>query len=477
MNRRQITALLALCSVAVMPASAVQPEQQGQADPAAPGAAPGSDLAGVDQAALERLRQAAETIKAAPAISYRLRTTATGLLASGTPAVEFQVKLVRQGSGWKVRVSGEGKRRPAEEPQQVDAVFTDAQITWVDYAARTVSTKPIRTARGSTLQLVFAARLTELLAAEPFGRELAAGEIASLGQEEVDGTLCDIIAVRTRPKSSRTKWWISQADNFPRRVEKGIESASRGGSSTVELTGVQIGSPIPPEEFEVPTPEGFTRVDEGEQDPRPGTQIQQPATPAPTPPSDAPPTGEEDVSSDPVPAPDRPQPPPTVEPSAAPTPLDVVLVDHKGVKVPLASLRGRPVVLVFVASWSLPSREAVVQAQSLAAYCGDSVPLLGAGVRERYPDRFAEFVTGNNGAFRVFPVGDPAAKELGVKVVPAVVLLDDQGVPRHTFEGIKPEQWKELPAMIERLGGPPAPAPAPSTPAADETPAPAQPPP
>ncbi len=426
----------------------------------------------VDAGALEKLTAAAGAVREARALSFRLKTRADGLLANGTPLVDFAIKMLRDPAhpaGWIVRVTGEGRRRANEDPQEVSAAFTNDEITWVDTPAKQVTTKPIRSARSQHLQIVYAARVMEFMTDDPLGRELKAGEIALEGHEELDGVACDIIGVRARSKGAKSRWWIGQTDHLPRRLEKLVESTSKGGSSTMDFLEMHADGPLTPADVEVPTPDGFTRASVGG---TPAGLAGVPAHPAPRPetetetvrPPDSVEAGTEASNSEtagpaPRPAEASPTPvehaaPPAPRP-AADEPVDLQLEQDNGTKVSLASMRGRPVVLYFMGTWSLPSRSLLPELERLKTAYNGEIPVLALAVRERYPEKVAEFIKSMGATLRAVPRADGAARALDIRLVPAVVVLDADGVVRKSIQGVRQADVEELGVLIPELIKPP----------------------
>ncbi len=479
MNRRLVSAAITVVLSAFAAQAQDSPPPSGAEHPADGGGA-------ADPAAIDRVRQAAAALRDARTLSFRLKTSATGMLTSGTPVVDYSMRMLRQPSGgWQVHVAGEGRRRPAEEPQEVLALFDDTQITWVDHTARQVLTKTIRNARGPALQLVYVARITELLAAEPLAKEVVAAEATIEGQAEIDGTTCDIISLRGKPKSARSRWWISASDHLPRKMEKVIESTSMGGSTTMEFLEMKAGAPITPADLEIRPPDGYTPVDSTSPHIVSTPPLKTGDESATQPHAETAVTGEGEGST---PAAPTPGPSPATSETAAPltppapavhtpdnAPVDVPLVDETGAAIPLATLRGKPVVMLFLGSWSLPSREAIAQAQQLLANFGSQAPVIALGVRERFPEQLAEFIRSRGATPRIVPRGDEAARQLDARVMPAVVILDSQGMVHKTYQGAKAADWTEIAQELTSMGLTPSqPAAAPISPApppAGETPA------
>lgn len=470
------TPAVVLMLLTTLAAPLARGQEGSQPPPAAPPTEQGTpEPSGADSAGMDRVRAAATALREARTLSFRLKTKATGMLVSGTPIVDFSIRMVRtaEGGGWSVRVEGEGRRRETESPQEVTALFDDTVVTWIDHAAKSVGSKPIRSARGPSFQLIYAARVTEIMSAEPLTKELASVEAVLEGQEEFDGVTCDIVGLRAKAGLSATRWWFGQADHLPRKIEKSIKTSAAAGSSSIELLEMQTGAPIAQADLQIRTPDGYTRVDEASHTGG--------AAPIRVPPVHTQPPPQEPVATEPPPASGEESgsagepteetrvPTPVAPPSRAEapdsSPVELKLTDEKGQVIDLATLRGHPVVLFLMATWSLPSRSAITEAEHLRTMLDEHTPLLAVAVQERFPEKAGEFVRGKQASLRVVPKGDELASKLNVRVLPAVIVLDTQGVVHTKLEGIKSDQWDQITKAIEALGGHvAAPAATPSSP-------------
>jgi peroxiredoxin len=507
-----LTVCSALCGLGSLPLRAFAQESSeppspatseesaaGSSTPQTPPIAPPTSTGGstADPAAIERIRLSADAIRNAETISFRLRTSASGVIANSTPVVDYAVKMRRNsqiGGKWTVRVSGEGKRRPTEPSQPIDCLFEGDTVTWVDHAQKKIIKRSARSARGPLLQLVNVGRVPEVMGDEPMASLLASVEAVIEKQEELDGTACDAILLRPKAKASRVRAWVSQGDHLPRKIEKLIESSSVGGFSAVEFVDLRIGESIEPVDVELRTPEGYTEdFSGGGMTARPGAPVNDEGptdragseTPRPTPivPRVTPnfrPTGDEagangsnantgeqasnaggdsnrsrDVSTIAT---------PTV--SARSVDFDLKLSD--GTVLAMSSLRGRPAVLFFGGTWSLPSRSAVKSVEAIRDRFKDAASFVAVMSRERRPESAAEFMRGLGLSIQIAPTGDDAVKATQVRLVPSFVVVDSTGAIREVIEGFSPTTADEIDRVMSELTGmQPSPSRTPDADAAD----------
>lgn len=421
------------------------------------------EAGGAQSAGLDIVRAAAATLKDAKSLSFRLKTSATGMLVSGTPVVEYSIRMVHASSGvWTVRIEGEGKRRETEQPQQVTALFDDQNVTWVDTALKTVGTKAIRSARGASFQLIYAGRITEIMSSEPLAKEQTAAEAVIESQEDLDGVRCDVVALRARSGLSETRWWFAQSDHLPRKIEKAIKTSAATGTATTEFLDVRLNPPITLADIEIQTPEGFTRNDEsahaGGVTPvhiPSGAPSPTPETPRPESHREQPPSSGEEVAPPPAtPDPAAPRRPtvPAHQEAVESTPLDLKITDEQGQAIDLTTLRGKPIVFFVMATWSLPSRSAIDDAEKFRTLLGEQAPMFAVAVQERYPDKAGEFVHARQANLRVIPRGDELAGKLKARVLPAVVIVDRQGLVASSHAAVKPEDWRLIAEDLLAMG-------------------------
>ena len=118
------------------------------------------------------------------------------------------------------------------------------------------------------------------------------------------------------------------------------------------------------------------------------------------------------------------------------------VTDPQGRSIPLSTYRGRPLVLNFWATWCLPCRVEIPQLAAL--YPGlreDGVELLGVNVKEQW-EVIAAFRKEHDMPFPVVRDDGPLVNTLNIKIIPALVVLNEQGRVENIVYGFRP--WVAL---------------------------------
>jgi thiol-disulfide isomerase/thioredoxin len=97
-----------------------------------------------------------------------------------------------------------------------------------------------------------------------------------------------------------------------------------------------------------------------------------------------------------------------------------------GQQVSLSEYRGRPVVLVFMASWCGPCRAESPEIDRFYQENKDRAALLAVTVNDSEADIRA-FISENGLTFPVMLDGDSAANAYGVSAIPTTVIVDSEG--------------------------------------------------
>ncbi len=169
------------------------------------------------------------------------------------------------------------------------------------------------------------------------------------------------------------------------------------------------------------------------------------------------------VDTDDVPAPsgEAPAAPIAADPSriglGAPLP-DITLTGLDGGAVPLASFRGRPVVISFFATWCEPCRQEFPLLSQIAREHGDHVHVIGVSLDERPREQVAEFARAHALGYTVLHDPDgSSSRSFGVPPIPATFVFDARGTLTYRRAGGGLDLLSELPeAVATALRGPTA---------------------
>lgn len=116
----------------------------------------------------------------------------------------------------------------------------------------------------------------------------------------------------------------------------------------------------------------------------------------------------------------------------------LTLEDRQGRTVPLSSFQGAPLILNFWASWCIPCRfEIPLLANALPGLQEQGKQLLGVNLQESWPDieRFRREV---DIPYPVYRDNGTLAKELGIGLIPALVIIGDDGRVLNVVYGFRP---------------------------------------
>lgn len=409
----------------VQPAVAVlAPAAPADDKPAEHPSDPGRDL----------FQKASRDVQRAKSISYRVITYGTEAFDPFTPKVDARVRMVKLPggvggvSGWAVRVTGTlTNRTRTNDP--FDVCWLAHSTEWLDHGAKKLVERSGREVKGTPISDASAGsvRLEELTTNPPFDKPMRSSEFILEGQSEVSGVACDLLeaVVHLGGRSSRAKWAMGVEDHFPRRIERIIDSAMMKGSMISEVSGVEIefeSASITPEQLRIGLPEGYS---EDRKVPAAG-----PINPASRPDYDGPrgpgdPAMDAKLGGKPVPDNGAGQPAPAGPARPLAPALSFKTAD--GAEVTTRSLSGKVAVLTFFGSWSAPSRDWHVLLKPVVQPYGEQVRVYALAVRERSAESGQQALDRAGVKFALVPKGDEAAKALGVRVFPAVVVLGPAG--------------------------------------------------
>lgn len=475
-GRRTHAAGIALIAAMISSAGwAGQPT--GEPAPASPaGAASAESTSGS-----EYFTRAQDALKKAQSISYRVRYRATGGMEQYSAAVEADVRMLRDATamgytnGWAVRAIGSGMPKPGTERMDFDVAWIGNTVEFVSHAdKKVVEKRSSREARSTAFSVANSARLQELFAAKPFGKELAPNaQYKVLDRQRVGGVECDVVEVTFGDRKGKSIWAFGAEDHMPRRLESVIENVMMTGATVVELDDVRVDTARPPSmsrsSVRVEVPEGYaedrpakptpaaapveakgaegktddTKAPEGKPGPKESAGEVPPPKGAESTTLAAKPAEESHAAPEgkPVDTGSSERPPLTVGP-------DFDLRASTGGKVSLASLRGRVVVLEFGGSWCLACRESRAELDQLVErFAGKPVSVLALSVRDKTPDGAMERFRQQNHKYPLLVEADAAAEAYHVRAYPTYVVLDAEGTILKVTPGY--EKGK----TVEAIGG------------------------
>ena len=116
-------------------------------------------------------------------------------------------------------------------------------------------------------------------------------------------------------------------------------------------------------------------------------------------------------------------------------------------EIDLESLRGRPVLLTFWASWCGPCRQELPELEKLAGELASSGFVLITVNMDQSPAMGERFLLKHDIDVPTYRMDPRALTQLGVQALPTNVLLDREGRPVQIFRGYSPA----VPGEIRRL--------------------------
>jgi peroxiredoxin len=452
------------------PADAAQPTDESKPDqPDAAKEAPGYAI----------FRAAAEKIRGAKEITFDAKCFGTGDLESMSQSSTSKVRMLRDETGkWLIRITGSGKNR-GKDVENFDAAWRQETIEFVDHAEKKIVERRIREARGPAFQMANASRVDEIASATPFSKALSSTSIEMRDMESADGVDCEVLIAMSGDKKSKIKWLLGAEDHMPRRIERILDGSKFSGSMVVELTNVKLSttSTLTPQDLRLPKPAEYTEdrqlpvsaqtpsapTDQSDAEKLKMQQAQDASDPTagkgrdvPAYKLDKPQSGESKEfdqsepgqvkpvdpimereqaaksaptpapASDPSAAPATPAPAPKAEPFVPTTIPAFELTSSAGGKVSDASLRGSVAVIDFFGSWNIPSKN--WQPLLNAGIKADKeIKVFAAAVRERSADAGSKALNDRGIEWPMLSGADQLAKDLGIKVFPATVVVGKDG--------------------------------------------------
>ena len=166
---------------------------------------------------------------------------------------------------WLYRFDGTGKdRADSDESQPFTWVKGYDTLTWLDPANERITRRPIAGGNVWAGSVVPSLDVPDLFAPTPFERERVSPGFTIEQPQEIGGVMCDVVLIEyppitpgSSPAATSGRWFFAQNDHLPRRVERTTGKGGFAISLITELTNVQTGVDLSPDDFEVEVPEGY----------------------------------------------------------------------------------------------------------------------------------------------------------------------------------------------------------------------------
>lgn len=449
MNRNALALILVAGLAAAARAQAVdEPSATPQAEPQVQSPAPAAQQPGkpaepegiVDPAAKEKLDKAINAYKDAKSLSFKIKFYADGDNKDIVGTSEASIVAVRDSSGnWAYRITGKGQRTGKSPSTNFDIALIGTNAEWTDTEAKKLFAKPSGQMKGKAVEgsSILTRILKEFLSATPLADESKAKNLSLKDDERADNTDCAVVLVSGLPNNSSMRGGeltisVAKTDGLVRKMIRETTS-SRGTTRMIyDFTDVKLNDPAATlDAVHIPLPEGFARDEQA----------------AVKPPAARPSPGESESSGGEVPkeppalpieGSDTGKAPPT--PAAPPvlaTLPELDLKDADGKKVNSSTFKGTPSVLVFWGSWSLSSRKALRDVESLAGDLTDKAKVYAIAVRQK--DTADAFKAAKDAALsKAVPLadGDKLAEQLHIAGYPSIVIVAADGsIYRHPITG------------------------------------------
>ena len=398
---RHTTTIMLLLTLAGCPAAMAQGENrapQAARDRAQPEAAQELDH---DEAAVEILRAVAETIRPGYVAEVKSYAEGSPMLATTFPKSEgrwAQHAANDDATEWAVRYIGQGTVMTHPQPIDFDVLWQPDRVSWIDHENKVFNVQRLQGKKtGEAYQLASSAYGQASPLAGGFAEVLeSAPSITMATPVEIEGTLCDVVAISAKAGSDPVLWYFGREDNLPRRCEIVLpDNELISGSIRVDFAGGVAGEGVvTADEFTLHAPDGYER----------------------------------DVARiflDPDEAARANRPLPSPVNAGAP---DWEVADAEGKLVNPASLHGKVSLLYFWGTWSPACEKASPELAKLAAeFAGQPVEFLGMAFREGDPAVVADAARAQGQTWRVFPEADTAVKASGISTAPSFIVLGKQG--------------------------------------------------
>ncbi|GAB5497219.1 MAG: hypothetical protein Phyf2KO_22990 [Phycisphaerales bacterium] len=387
-----------------------------------------------DQAAVDVLKRAQELLAETNSVELTISSeinAETGVLAAFKLGADGNAWLRRNEDGtWKRSMIGNADNIGGSDQISFTVIKEGDKASWIDVEKQEVVHAVGRHAKGTVYSSAELLGLHYLFAAsKPYAKELGAAKLESLGTEVVNGTLCDVVRAEYVGPSLPLRWYISSADGFPRKV---VEELMEDATRDYEYTAVAIDSEISDDRFQLDAPASYTvrnLPDRQSANTLPDLRSTQPNEPTQT----------EDGRAY----------APEIGKAAPPfTGSDIF-----GEEVNLRDFEGKPVVLVFWASWVPGSIDIVDEIIELDDHAGEDAQLVTFTLRERNPeDAVNMLLERDREDVVVLTTGGRISTAYNIARMPVVMVLDaEHNIVFRDEEYKKGETVKNAKAKLDEI--------------------------
>lgn len=335
----------------------------------------------------------------------------TGVLAQAGREVRAKVVAAKTDQGWIRRAEGTEAAIPflsiPEQPLLAMKVAGDAQ--WLD-----PDNKVLVKAYGRLASRRLPGTLGFIAPDEMFEEEPYAGLLRSLKVEldapaEFAGVVCDVVLAQGRSQGVPRKWYFGRDDAILRGWSQEISGEGLGGSAvtTVTFSNLRTNDAIDPGLFDLEPPAGYSVSERGRrpeaQAARDDRDADQPGAAGPT------------LTSSRV-----------IGTEVGDIAPGFSITDTRGEVITRESLEGSGAIVYFWSSWNPRCARFNEELGALLEDLGEDAPTVVAmAIKER--DAKAPESAADEFGFRVSVGDQDVAAAYGVRRVPAVFVLDDEG--------------------------------------------------
>jgi peroxiredoxin len=389
-----------------------------------------SAQAQVAEDAATTLKDSAKAIQELKGVTYKSHLYGKGPLeklidGNGT------VKVVRQGGDPKhnpVWVEGD-MLEPGKGKVQFVVSTDGSTIWWEDAPSNKLFKRPFmdRTDAWSNLNRAQQVVIMEMADAAPYSRELKAEKLEVTGTEKVRGEACKIVTASWANPDRTSTWYISVADNLPRKLEQSV-----GGAGGL-IKGTEI--------WEV-KPQPSLKASDLAQTLKKGWVLDEQAAPAQPP----------QPKLEPIQNPTTPPPPAELGLKAGSMAPDFDLKSADGKSVKLSSLKGNVVLLSFFGTMFAKSDDMNKVAQEVQDSMAGKVKVVGLACRSDSDKAVADYAKDKKYTFTVVPKADTIVDQFRVVGFPSLYVINAEGNVAAFFQGAATKE--QVMKAIEDAGKP-----------------------